>query len=134
MRSTKIALIMMSPKAGHAQKYWVYEERPNGWIRAGEEREPRHEWRGGAWHAPHNVTAKFDVAALNSKDSFDWGGITPGTLVEVELPSSVARGIVIERKGPVYVVLLHGGCAPVEVSWTGVVPAEVDDPTDATAG
>jgi hypothetical protein len=134
MRSTKIALIMMSPKAGHVQKLWVYEERPNGWIRAGED-PVAHLARGWAWHAPHNVTAKFDVAALNSKSSFDWGGIAPGTLVEVEFwGNSASTGIVIERKGPMYVVLLHGDSVPIEVSWTVIVPAEVDDPTDATAG
>jgi hypothetical protein len=33
-----------------------------------------------------------------------------------------------------YVVLLHGDSVPIEVSWTVIVPAEVDDPTDATAG
>jgi hypothetical protein len=134
MRSTKIALILMSPKAGHVQKLWVYEERSNGWIRAGEEQEFLPGRTSSAWHAPHNVTAKFDVAALNSKSSFDWGGIAPGTLVEVELPDENTTGIVIERKGPRYVVLPHGRSAPVEVSWTVIVPAEVDDPTDATAG
>jgi hypothetical protein len=135
MRSTKIALILMSPKAGHVQKLWVYEERSNGWIRAGEEQEFLPGRTSSAWHAPHNVTAKFDVAALNSKSSFDWGGIAPGTLVEVEFwGNSASTGIVIERKGPVYVVLLHGDSAPIEVSWTVIVPAEVDDPTDATAG
>jgi hypothetical protein len=135
MRSTKIALILMSPKAGHVQKLWVYEERSNGWLRAGEEQEFLPGRTSSAWHAPHNVTVTFDVAALNSKSSsFDWGGIIPGTFVEVELPDENTTGIVIERKGPRYVVLPHGRSAPIEVSWTAVVPAEVDDPTDATAG
>jgi len=135
MRSTKIALILMSSKAGHVQKLWVYEERTNGWIRAGEEQEFLPGRTASAWHAPHNITATFDVAALNSKSSsHDWGGIAPGTLVEVGLADENTTGIVIERKGPRYVVLPHGRSAPIEVSWTVVVPAEVDDPTDATAG
>ena len=133
MRSTKIALILMSPKAGHVQKLWVYEERSNGWIRAGEEQEFLPGRTFSAWHAPHNITATFDIAAVNSKSSsFDWGGITPGTLVDIELPGETTTGIVIERKGPRYVVLPHGRPAPIEVSWTAVVPAEVDDVTDAT--
>lgn len=132
-KSTKIAIVRVSPKAGNVKHLWIYEERRNGWIHGGPEQNYNPGRTFASWHAPHHVLKVIDIGTVNAPGGagYDWNGIAPGTLVEMW--SGSYQGIVIERKGAKYVILRHGDSAPIEVTWESVVPVDVDDTNDATA-
>lgn len=127
VKSNKIAVVRVSPKAGNVKHLWIYEERRNGWIHAGPEQSYNPGRTFASWHAPHHILKVVDIGTINSQagGGYDWNGIQPGTLVDVW--GGAHQGIIIDRKGAKYTVLLNGDSRPIEVTWEGVVPVDVDD-------
>jgi hypothetical protein len=127
--SQVLAVVRVSPKGGHVKQVWIYEERPNGWILGGPERS----FSGqhpivSSWHAPQNIIARIPAGGPSSE--FDWNGILPGTLVGID---GRVLGIALERQGAKYIIMPLGGGEPFPLDWQRVVPADVEDGTDATA-
>ena len=124
-KSTRIAIVRVSPKAGNVKHLWIYEERRNGWIQAG----PEQNYSGrtfASWHAPHHVLKIVDIGTVAvERGPYDWNGIQPGTLVDMWDGSY--QGIVIDRKGAKYVILRNGDPKPIEVTWESVVPVDHAD-------
>jgi hypothetical protein len=133
MKSTRIAIVRVSPKAGNVKHLWIYEERRNGWIQGGPDQSYSPGRSFASWHAPHHVLKIVDIGTVSSPrgSSYDWNGIQPGTLVEMWDGSY--QGIVIDRKGAKYVILRNGDPRPIEVTWESVVPVDHDDTNGATA-
>jgi hypothetical protein len=125
-KSTKIAIVRVSPKAGNVKRLWIYEERRNGWIRGGPEQNYFPGRTFASWHAPHHILKIVDIGTVAVElGPYDWNGIQPGTLVDIWGGSS--QGMVVGRKGAKYEVLLLGSGKPVEVTWENVVPVDLDD-------
>jgi hypothetical protein len=125
-KSTKIAIVRVSPKAGNIKHLWIYEERRNGWIQGGPDQTYSPGRSFASWHAPHHVLKIVDLGTVQAEwGAYDWNGIQPGTLVDMWGGS--CQGLVIERKGVKYVVLRLGDSKPLEVTWESVVPVDVDD-------
>lgn len=121
--SQVLAVVRVSPKAGHVKQVWIYDELPNGWIFCG----PNRSFSGptpnpSSWHAPGNIIAR--IPAGGGDADFDWNGILPGALVETR---DSGLGVVLERQAAKYIVMPFGGGEPYAVDWQSVVPAEVED-------
>lgn len=125
-KSTKIAIVRVSPKAGNIKHLWIYEERRNGWIQGGPDQTYSPGRSFASWHAPHHVLKIVDIGTVQAQlGPYDWNGIPPGTLVDMWGGSY--QGIVIDRKGAKYVILRNGDPRPIEVTWESVAPVDVDD-------
>jgi len=131
-KSTRIAVVRVSPKAGNVKHLWIYEERRSGWIRGGPEQNYSPGRTFASWHAPLHILKIVDIGTVAVElGPYDWNGIQPGTLVDIWGGSS--QGMVVGRKGAKYEVLLLGSGKPVEVTWESVAPVDLEDETDATA-
>jgi len=130
VKSTKVAVVRVSPKAGNVKHLWIYEERANGWIQGGPEQ--TYSPTFASWHAPQHILKVVDIGTVAVElGAYDWNGIQPGTLVD--LWGGSQKGVVTGRRGTKYDVLLLGSGRPIEVPWWGVVPVVLEDETDATA-
>lgn len=124
-KNNKIAIVRVSPKAGNIKHLWIYEERRNGWIRAGPEQNTGAGLSPTSWHAPQHVLKIVDLGTIQSElGPYDWNGIQPGTLVDVW---GAFKGMVVGRKGAKYEVLRLGESCPIEVTWESLVPVDLDD-------
>jgi hypothetical protein len=97
MRSTKLAIVKTSAKAGYVRSLHVFEIRDDGWVR-GDFSTEVDSWHIGTWFSPQNVISIIDKISYH-----DYNGIEPGTLVAVGDFGFV--GIVTQRKGSQYVIL-----------------------------
>jgi hypothetical protein len=131
-KSTKIAIVRVSPKAGNIKHLWIYEERRNGWIQGGPDQTYSPGRSFASWHAPHHVLKIVDIGTVQATlGPYDWNGIQPGTLVDMW--GGRYQGIVIDRKGAKYTILRNGDSLVCEVTWESVAPVDIDDTNDATA-
>ena len=83
------AVVRVSPKAGYVRSVWVQEVQANGWLRGSIEAEDRP--GTSSWYAPHHVIWRGPSVV-----GHDWGGIQPGTLVQL-MEGDI--GMVVSRKG-----------------------------------
>ena len=124
-QSQRVAIVRTSNKAGVVANLWVYDERPNGWVLAGPERAYNPERIGNmmtsSWYHPKHVIQVINVQAPD-RESFDWNGIPPGTLVETRMGD---LAVVLSQQGPKYTVMFTGeDNEPVDISWTSIVPVD----------
>lgn len=132
IKSTKVAVVRVSPKAGNVKHLWIYEERANGWIQGGPEQTYSPGRTFASWHAPQHILKVVDIGTVAVElGAYDWNGIQPGTLVD--LWGGSQKGMVTGRRGAKYDVLLLGSGRPIEVTWESLVPVVLEDEIDVTA-
>lgn len=132
IKSTKVAVVRVSPKAGNVKHLWIYEERANGWIQGGPEQTYSPGRTFASWHAPQHILKVVDIGTVAVElGAYDWNGIQPGTLVD--LWGGSQKGVVTGRRGAKYDVLLLGSGRPIEVTWESLVPVVLEDEIDVTA-
>lgn len=125
-KSSRIAIVRVSPKAGNVKHLWVYEERANGWIHAGPDQAYSPGRTFASWHAPHHILRLVDLGTVNAElGPYDWNGIPPGTLVDIW--GGARQGLTVARKGAKYEVLMLGDGQLTEVTWESVVPVVLED-------
>ena len=116
MRSTKLAIVKTSAKAGYVRSLHVFEIRDDGWVR-GDFSIEVDSIHIGTWFSPQNV-----ISIVDKISHHDYNGIEPGTLVAVGSDGTV--GIVTQRKGSQYVILDPATGKERLCSWEGVRPLQ----------
>ena len=111
MRSNQLVTYRVSQRAGHIRSGWVMEARKDGWVRVSNDFNMTDQ--GGVWVGPQNVLAFYEP-----QSSYDYGGISEGTLVQVWDKT----GVVVRRRGARYDVLMDGRIS--DIPWESVRPLE----------
>jgi hypothetical protein len=111
VRSNQLVTYRVSSRAGFIKSAWVIEVRSDGWVRISNA--PDVTSYSGTWIAPQNV-----LGFHTPQGSYDYGGISEGTLVQVWDKT----GVVVRRRGARYDVLIEGIVS--DTPWELVRPLE----------